>query len=178
MNEQVQAVELLQSQLSTLSLELDVLTHEFNQEVEATIKRAKRSKIKPSIKLASWGELCKYRDGLRDDLRGVIVLGDEHGIELNVCRKLSVALDSGNDPIPFVFDAVVELERLIERLLGQNDPWIKVELKDIKINRSTVGRHIQKFDHIKSDEVDGYYQIRQSKLYLYLTPTMERLYLG
>lgn len=178
MNERVQAIELLQSRLRTLGLHLDAFNDEFNQEVEATIKQSKRSKKKPSIELASWKAMQKYKENLRDELRGAIFLGSEHGVELVVCRKLAIALDSGADPIPFVFDADVELERLIEKMLGQNDPWIKVELKDIKINRSTVGRHIEKHDYIKSDDVDGYYQIRQSKLYLYLTPPMVRLYLG
>lgn len=120
MSEYVKAIELLKNSLNLLDLRLNVMEHEFNQEVEATIKRNKRSKGKPSIALASWDEMQKYKDDLRDELRGAVVLGSEHGIELNVCRKLSVALDSGNDPIPFVFDADVELEKLIEKIINPN----------------------------------------------------------
>jgi hypothetical protein len=177
-NEQVQAVELLQSRLRTLGLHLDVLSHEFNQEVETTIKRSKRGQSKPSIELASWAAMRGYKENLRDELRGAIMLGSEHGIELVSCRKLSVALDSGNDPIPFVFDAVVELEQLIEKLLGNDDPWINVKVLDT-ISRQTTWRHSEdkSRDYIRKGSSDGIYEIRQSRLHEYLTPPMVREYL-
>jgi hypothetical protein len=129
MNEQVQAIERLQHSLKWFSHELDMLLFEFNQEVEATIATSQRSRVKPSIELASWNAIQKHKENLRDELRGAIFLGSEHSADLFTCRKLVVALESvGVDPLLFVFDAVVELERLIEMVLSTSpSPEAKID---------------------------------------------------
>ena len=122
MNEIVSALELLQSRLRTMAILLDAFKHEFGQEVEAMIKRSKRSKSKPSIRPESWKKMQEYKESIRDELRGAIGFSKAHGVELAACRKIAVALDSASDPIPFVFDADVELEQLIEKVLTPTKP--------------------------------------------------------
>lgn len=124
------------------------------------------------------------------DLKAAARFAATLGKELPFCHTLASQLRFDRQGSDFfiasspeflnaVVDAHVEIDLLIEHVAkGPDDPWIKVELKDIKVNRSTVGRHVEKCDYIRCDNVEGYYEIRKSKLYLYLTPQMIRLYVG
>jgi hypothetical protein len=121
----------------------------------------------------------QFKDDIVAELDAAVKIGLQYQCDLLHCQKLAVDLSQGYKEGLLLVEAITEATLLANRLeFCDDDPWVKVELKDIKINRSTVGRHIEKHDHIKSDEADGYYQIRRSKLYMYLTPPMVRFYLG
>ena len=179
----IEALELLRNELGLFNLKSDVLRHEFNQEVDATIKKAKRTKRKPSIELASWVALDKYNTELRADLLEAARLGSsERKIDLPAIRKLAVALEGGfdmPDPIQFVFDAMVEIDRLLEAEREPiEDPWVFVKQTNA-ISRQKVWSHAkdESRDYIRKTDTDGIYEIRQSQLHKYLTPSMVRQYL-
>jgi hypothetical protein len=77
-----------------------------------------------------------------------------------------------------LFDPSNAKRAVLECLIAMHDPWVLVELQDIKVDKVTVGRHVKRFDYIRKSEHDGVYAIRKSKLHLYLTPPMVREYVG
>lgn len=61
----------------------------------------------------------------------------------------------------------------------EQDPWVFVKLKDCNVSRQKIHRHSrdESRDYIRKTETDGIYEIRQSQLHQYLTPSMVRQYL-
>ena len=165
------ALEYLRRELGLFSLKWDMFEHEFNQEVAETIKKAKRTKRKPGVELASWTAWHEYNQELRADLIEAARLGTKHGMDLPAIRNLAVALEGGFDmpkSIQFVFDAKVEIERLIEAVQSPiDDPWVFVRVKDCTLHRQTVWNHScdESRDYIRKTDKDGIYQIRQNQLY-------------
>ncbi|HUP78770.1 MAG TPA: hypothetical protein VM260_09460 [Pirellula sp.] len=68
--------------------------------------------------------------------------------------------------------------RLLAMLPAIDDPWIFVKVA-YAISRQKVWKHSRDTsrDYIRKTETDGIYQIRQSQLHQYLTPSMVRQHL-
>ena len=120
----IEAIESLKTQISTLWLSLPLMNDAFIKEAESAAAKAKRSKCRLDLDKLGDSELRRFKNDLASELRAAAAMATERGIELATCRKLAAAIDGGIDtpkPELFTFDAVVELDRLIESVRSSID---------------------------------------------------------
>ena len=124
-----------------------------------------------------------YQNEIVAELDAVVRVGGEFAVDLHSCRKLSIALSQGfyQDDSPLILDAIAEVCAAVDKLnsdVVDSDPWVYVKVKDANVSRMTVNRHSSddSKDYIRKTDTDGIYQIRQSQLHKYLSPSMAKQY--
>lgn len=125
-------------------------------------------------------EKGNFRDEVANCFRWFVAVAADNGTTLSASHCVAVLVALGEDLDELRHEstmAFVEIESWIETLsLPNNDPWVSVELSDIKVDRSTIRRHIKKFAYVRKGDGTGIYEIQKSHLHEYLEPSNVKKY--
>ncbi len=162
-----------------------------------TITREQLLKLKPTSGEMSEAEFMETPEGkkIADDLmrffeakrllRSELNDGDDGHIDgwLTISKRLGISplqiKQMGTAEYTSWLAALVREKRREKVKKPSDDPWVFVKLKDCNVPRQNIYRHSrdESKDYIRKTETDGIYEIRQSQLHQYLTPSMVRHYL-
>lgn len=106
-------------------------------------------------------------DGDDSEFRMLLELREVTGLDVGTLEELGRA------------DVYEWVKAAIRKRSGHNDQWIKVKAIDA-ISRQKLWRHATdgKHDYVRNSNVEGIYEIKESHLIEYFTPSVVRQYLG